>query len=192
MAFSFYNYILKITFYSKYSFCLFYVHELVEKKVWYLKMCIYFSKGCNHPLARNQREDGEKIQGECEGRKRPLSLIDPETTTAASSVTSQGAGLVGWLELCPTSCCVLVCATVCALLSETLLERHTQQRLSRCAEERGKKLEEQRRRETERRAAAGHRRRQQQEAQKVRGQLGWQPTPVGLMIQVFVPHFMRC
>ncbi|XP_075905184.1 uncharacterized protein map7d2b isoform X1 [Nelusetta ayraudi] len=71
--------------------------------------------GCRHPLARDQREDGEKIQ-------------------------------------------------------ETLRdkEHRAQQRLSRCTEERGKKLDEQRRRETERRAAADHRRRQQQEAQKER------------------------
>lgn len=48
-------------------------------------------------------------------------------------------------------------------------ERRTQQRLDRCAEERGRKMEEQRRKERERRAAAEERRRLQQEAEKVRG-----------------------
>lgn len=102
--------------------------------------------------------------------------------------------MVGWLAgtLPHFLLCARVCATVCSLLSETLRdkEHRAQQRLSRCTEERGKKLDEQRRRETERRAAADHRRRQQQEAQKVRGQLGWQLTPVGADdSEVFVPHF---
>lgn len=49
-------------------------------------------------------------------------------------------------------------------------ERRAQQRVDRCAEERGRKMEEQRRREQRRRAAAEEKRRQQREAEKVRGQ----------------------
>lgn len=48
-------------------------------------------------------------------------------------------------------------------------DRRVQQRLDRCAEERGRKMEEQRRKEQKRKAAAEERRRQQQEAEKVRG-----------------------
>nr|XP_046227819.1 MAP7 domain-containing protein 2 isoform X2 [Scatophagus argus] len=47
-------------------------------------------------------------------------------------------------------------------------ERRTQQRLDRCAEERGRKMEEQRKKEQKRRTAAEEKRRQQQEAEKER------------------------
>lgn len=64
-------------------------------------------------------------------------------------------------------CCVLVCSEMLQVLQDK--DRRVQQRLDRCAEERGRKMEEQRRKEQKRRAAAGERRRQQQEAEKVRG-----------------------
>lgn len=62
-------------------------------------------------------------------------------------------------------------AFVCSGMLQVLRDkdRRAQQRLDRCAEERGRKMEEQRRKEQKRRAAAEERRRQQQGAEKVRG-----------------------
>lgn len=61
--------------------------------------------------------------------------------------------------------------TLVFVCSEMLRDKEcrAQQRLDRCAEERGRKMEEQRRKEQKRRAAAEEKRRQQQEAEKVRG-----------------------
>lgn len=63
---------------------------------------------------------------------------------------------------------VYVCSEMVEVLRDK--ERRAQQRLDRCAEERGRKMEEQRRKEQKRRAAAEEKRRQKQEAEKVRGQ----------------------
>lgn len=60
---------------------------------------------------------------------------------------------------------------VCSEMLEALQDKElrAQQRLDRCAEERGRRMAEQRRKEQKRRAAAEEKRRQQQEAEKVRG-----------------------